>query len=239
VTKFGFKSGIEMAKSFIAIAAGMAMAGLAASASASTVNLDYLGSSTKLNGNVVESDSGSLNNVTLGSLDMQFSGTQNGFIAWCFQFARQIALSATYTVEAGFPSFLSSQQADDLSRLFTGYGNETLTNRGAASFQLAIWEIVEETKETSPGVIEYNISTGNFQAEATSGPRAAEDANTWLASLGQFSPDARITYLTSSDSQDILTIAPIPLPASVLLLGAGLGALVLVRRRGKASAVRD
>jgi hypothetical protein len=224
-------------KKILGLAAGVALAGMVSSASATAVTLDYLGRGNGLLGEVtVTPDAlpdGTQTNLLAGSLRMQRG--QMGFLAWCFQFARQIEKTANYMIN---PNALDSRRRDDLSRLATGFlGMTTGDDANSAAFQLAIWEIVEETDtDDATGSILYDLAGGDFQAMATNNDNVVETANRWLGSLGGIRADAQITYLTSGASQDILTIAPIPLPASILLLGAGIGALVVVRRRGKPAA---
>jgi hypothetical protein len=223
-------------KKILGLVAGVALAGMVSSASATTVTLDYVGNGNGLRGAVTVSPvpipPGAQSGLQAGSLRMQRG--QMDFLAWCFQFANPIMRTAQYTVAT---DALDSRRRDDLSRLATGFfGMTTGSNAFSAAFQLAIWEIVEESDTDANGSIVYDLADGVFQAKASSVPTVVTTANEWLGSLSSIRADARITYLTSGASQDVLTIAPIPLPASILLLGAGIGALVVVRRRGKPAA---
>jgi hypothetical protein len=217
-------------KYVLSAALGLALSGLVAtSSSASTVTLEYLGIadgarvSAQIDGVEVEPRGPFL----AGSFDIRDHFTADTFLAWCVEVTQLIADKATYTVTN---SFLDPQRDTFLSQLFTGFLGQTGTDVGAAAFQLAIWEIVEETATSNPG--DLSLTTGIFTA-ASSTAEVISTANSWLAALGQYDPSYRITYFVSPTSQDIITVAPVPLPAGILLLGAGVGALVLVRRRAQ------
>jgi hypothetical protein len=155
-------------KKILGLVAGVALAGMVSSASATTVTLDYLGRGDGLLGEVtVTPDAlpdGTQTNLLAGSLRMQRG--QMGFLAWCFQFARQIEKTANYMIN---PNALDSRRRDDLSRLATVFlGRNTGDNADSAAFQLAIWEIVEETDtDDATGSILYDLAGGDFQAMAT------------------------------------------------------------------------
>lgn len=122
-----------------------------------------------------------------------------------------------------------------ISRLFTGYFDETSSDIGAAAFQLAIWEIVEET---SFDIASLSVSAGRFRAASTVAG-VIDTANNFLMGLSGFDANYRIDYFGSADSQDLISASPVPLPASILFLGAGAGALALFRRRRSAKSTNS
>lgn len=214
-----------------ASAFSVALAGLAAgSASASTVTLNFLDPGTgtdvtaQIDGDQVE-DSGN-GEFFAGTLLMGgYPSAEDQFLAWCLEVSRVIMPSASYTVSYGLPS----DKEQDVSRLFTGYIGQTSNEIGAAAFQLALWEIIEEPEDT------FDLSNGLFTAQSSTDD-VIDTATDFLDGFGAFDPNYRITFFQSGESQDLITATPIPLPASVLFLGAGLGALSLAGRRRKMKA---
>src|SRR6056297_1165552 len=96
------------------------------------------------------------------------------FIAWCLDTMKTLALGTEYTVNNTNPfsngPSLSTQKKDDIQSLFnTAYDGvngflNNISNTTSAAFQLALWEIVNETEGTA-----YDIDGGDFSATAQVG----------------------------------------------------------------------
>jgi len=111
-------------------------------------------------------------------------------------------------------------------------GNDLTKDSLAASFNLAVWEIIYE----HTGVL--NAKTGSFRSASTT---QANKANEWLADLGSWQvgeivPDLRA--LVHEDYQDMLHIIPgggapyVPEPLTMLGMFLGLGTVgAYIRRR--------
>lgn len=173
-----------------------------------------------------------------GSLGVAYLDT--AFTAWCLDIGRRLALPSSYQVTATpfSPVALTSQQRGDIRRLFnTGYSESSLGTSAngknySAGFQLALWEIVNETGA-------YDLTGGSFSATGFNGAIAV--ANNLLGNLGNPNPPGnfRIVYLQSQDadgggmrdSQNLVTVAAVPLPAAGVLLVLALGALGVAGRR--------
>ena len=208
---------------------GVVLAGLMALPSqASTVTLNALGTfgelvDAEVGGVVVEPRGSFLS----GALEFEVDGAGLGsFTAWCIEILELIADQATYDTDV---SILTSDRETMISRLFTGFHDEAASSVGASALQLAIWEIVEETNLADIG----DLTRGTFVADVADSDKqdVITMATGFLASLDLFDANYRINYFSSGDSQNIITVAPIPLPASVLLLGAGVAGLAVAGRR--------
>lgn len=169
--------------------------------------------------------------------DLDGNPGSEAFNAFCLDIATWLRLPSLYTVTSSpFASDpLSALQLSDIGKLFnTAYKGVDLTNATqSAGFQLALWEIVNETAG-SP----YALGSGNFSAAGSAA--AASYADSLLAGLsGAVTQHYRLTFLQSTDpraadghySQNLVTVSPVPLPAAGLMLMAGLGGLGLMRRR--------
>lgn len=197
---------------------------------AATVSLEVLDhgnaafTSAQIDGNQVEPLGN--NQFEAGSFQMQDTNTLDQFLAWCVEIEVLVEFNATsYDVQS---AYLSPERNTLVSKLFTGYFGETGTNAGAAAFQLAIWEIVEET---SSDIADLNLTTGRFTAASTTA-EVVDKANGFLSGLGGFDANYKVTYFESGTSQDLVTAAPVPLPAGLLFLGTALGAIGACRRQG-------
>ncbi len=222
-------------KALFGAACGLTLACLAAMPSdASTVTLDVLGMPNSANASAqldgVEVEPRGMHQFATGSFLMQNTTTFEQFVAWCIEVAESIDFDPTTYETNG--ARLAPERETLISRLFTGYLGDTTTNTGAAAFQLAIWEIVEETSFDIAGL---NVSEGYFRAGSSD--IVIETANNFLMGLNNFDANYRVNYFRSANSQDVISASPVPLPASILFLGAGLGALVLSRRGRTAKSV--
>jgi len=100
----------------------------------------------------------------------------------------------------------------------------------ARTFSACVWEILYET-DPKP----WNVSTGSgFQCTNVD----ADLANGWLAGLDGTGPMANLRSLVRADAQDYLVQipgngTPVPEPATLAFFAAGLGGMVLRRRRPK------
>jgi hypothetical protein len=178
--------------------------------------------------------------VEVTSGDLGIAHLADTFTAFCLDIGHRLSLPSSYEVTttpfAG--STLSSAQQGAIRALFnTGYDPAELGDANfSAGFQLALWEIVNETSGT------YALEAGSFAASGFNGALAV--ANSLLANLGGPAiGNWRVVYLQSldggdsndvQDSQNLVTVAAVPLPAAGLLLLAALAGLGVASRRSRA-----
>lgn len=138
---------------------------------------------------------------------------------------------------------MGALRAGYINTLYANYHGDALLNgTNAAAFQLAIWELVNES-ESALTSMDLDVSSGDFQVTGGSVLNVASGqsvsavalANTWLSTiLSLFNPNGVDMLALSNDSaqdQLIMTSVVIPLPAPVLLGGLGLLLVPAVRRR--------
>jgi hypothetical protein len=176
--------------------------------------------------------------VTAG--DPGVEGLGSAFTAWCLDIERALKLPSSYEVTATpfLTKLLSNAQKAAIRAVFNaGYDAALLPgNDYSAGFQLALWEIVNETSGS------FSLAGGSFTATAAAG--ALTVAGNLLAGLdaaggAPLGGNWRIVYLQSRDgngdgrrdSQNLVTVAPVPLPAAGLMLLAALGGMAAARRR--------
>ena len=109
------------------------------------------------------------------------------------------------------------------------YGSVDLGNSTeAAAFQMALWNALYD--------VDLLVGAGAFSVTSlTAGATAQADA--YLLAAASYAGGQRysMTFLESlSGGQNLVTVAPIPLPATALLLVGALGGLGALRRRRKA-----
>ena len=235
----------------------MVFAGLAFSSqvSSASTNLQYLGSKYGYErADVTFSDgAGPYPNVTLndqlaGGMVMGINGSNtNTLLAWCVDIFDSMRTSQK-TYNDGLASSINN--FDKLQQLVNRDFSKVNNSVTSAAFQLAVWEIVNETA----GAQTFSLTTGQFKAHDAVNANGSSSstwtylstavalAEDWLgldeAVTGQYKvnyyklPDAD-GILPNGISQDVISISAVPLPAAgwLMLSALGLGGF-LTRKRG-------
>jgi hypothetical protein len=155
--------------------------------------------------------------------------TARKLIAWCVELSDRLRLPNEYTLNQ---TLLSQSVRNNLQHLFNAAFHHVDVNDNAqsAGFQLAVWEVIEETSGT------FDLRTGSFSATASTA--VLRQGQAYLDKMASAAPETlALTFWeatgaqTGRSSQNLVTAAPIPLPAAALLLLTALGATVAVGRR--------
>lgn len=177
------------------------------------------------------------------------------FDAWCVDILNWLVSPSEYDIKgtaelttalADTPRLNPGKRVHDLGRLANAYYDSLYTvhtKEYSAAFQLAVWAITYGTNTSA-----YSINTSDnigFSVDSvTDGSTFGVLADAWLTSLNNNTAKATanysITYLSDANgskrTQDLVVFkrtggATVPEPGTIALLGIGLLAASLIRRR--------
>jgi PEP-CTERM motif len=172
---------------------------------------------------------------SIGQYVAQWNG--KAFATYCTDIFEPFAFDITYDnyrlVATGEAGGFTAAQANTLAKLYAVADNgktaivDTLNE--SVAFQLAVWEVMNETSST------LSISgpnKGAFYIESGANKSVVSMANTWLnAASNDVATNFRVTRLVSNGQQDMIVVNEVPEPATYALLVAGLAAVGFTARR--------
>lgn len=216
-------------RALLALAAGAALcSGPAALANSVTLNpTGFANGYESFNFSVPTADDP--NAVPTGA----FTGNIDGgppITFFCFELTQTFSFGSSYTYD---DSVQSGGKYTTLSELFTeAFATSTISTLNSAAFQLAVWEILEET---TPGSLSPGVNQGTFYVTNDNGnTTTVAAANALIAGLPS-TAGYTIHLLHSDTNQDFVYGVPpllrVPEPASVLLIAGALAAMLFALRR--------
>ncbi len=192
----------------------------------------------------------SLNDGYIGAGRLQGLWTQGGvatsFLTYCTDIYQGFAWNTNYSytlVGTDTANGLTTRQEDLMGKLYTLAGSTVNSTDTSAAFQLAVWEIVNETSPT------LDVGSGFFRLEAGGTAIQRNLANGWLAStVDPLAGKAfSATRLYNNLTQDFVVFNPIavqrtvsgtttsslsiPEPGGAALTVLALAGIFLTRRR--------
>ena len=217
----------------------MAIAAAFVTQSAAADTLSYLGPAYGFvsTTGVVTSPAAVTSSPAAGGFLMQNTSVPPGdsFLAWCLDVQGWLTSPATYSLLTGTDFYTGTAGAvkiGALERLATAVLPYVNTKGESGAFQLAVWEIINET--AGP----YGLASGNFTV-ASASDGAYDLAGQWLTKLnnGTFSADTMTLSVwkdVNKQTQDLAVFTNrVPEPDIYALMGMGLGLLAWSRRRYK------
>jgi len=155
---------------------------------------------------------------------------------WCFELDQYFSPGTTYTDYTAITPYASTALQELFTEVFNGGAiSQPISDITSAAFQLAVWEIRYESAPT------YDLGSGAFSASGGTGSVAlAQSFLNHLGDAGNQPSKYVVTLLHSESEQDFVTATPgrttreggkIPEPSALPLLGLGMAAMLLARRR--------
>ncbi|MFV0244768.1 MAG: hypothetical protein ACK5IB_07095 [Qingshengfaniella sp.] len=205
-------------------------------AQAATLRLESFTVPAQVNTTILATPAGSTGRTFATGFNMT-DGVYS-FVAWCLDLAHSISKGGPYQYEdTSTPfsnSFLASGAAARVQSVFdANYGTLNVHNTvDAAAFQLSLWEVAYDDN--------FSLGSGTFRGAGYGATAAAitNMASTFLGRAQAYAGGQRydVSFLESQDStqrQNLVTAvpAPVPLPAGLPLLAAGIAAVIGLRFR--------
>lgn len=186
----------------------------------------------------------SLNSGYIGAGRLQGIWTQNGssrsFLTYCTDIFQSFSWDTNYSyslVGTGTAYGFTSRQEDLMGKLFTLAGAAVNNTDSSAAFQLATWEIVNES---ATGL---SLDSGVFRVELGGNSIQRQLANGWLTAVLEAGAQKTFsaTRLYSSVAQDFVVFnsslpdrpASLPEPGNLALATLALLGLLATRRRNR------
>lgn len=176
------------------------------------------------------------NNYSAGEFSIVLNG--QSFSSLCVDITHHISFNTPqpytdYTTKSASAYGFNSTQISLFNKLYTNYYSLSHANgENAAAFQIAVWEITYDGKGS------LDLANGAYTMGGSGNNNAKGTANTWLNSLGNAQTgNWQFKVLDGKDHQDQLIAMPVPEPAEVAMLLAGLGLIGgVARRKARAAA---
>lgn len=169
-----------------------------------------------------------------GQMSIQLKDTVTGAIqtvqAYCTDIFDYLTLPATFTRGLLSDTVTDATKLSLINALIVNGNAGVKSADSSAALQMAIWEIENETSA------QYDVSAGAFHV---SGPSTAvalanQDIQNVLSGLWRADPQFTIYQLTGPGNQSLSYAQAVPEPATLVIFGAGL-VLILVLRRTRRS----
>jgi hypothetical protein len=220
---------MKRAKLFSAVGAGLLLSVQAMATPLIVSGFEYPNSPTTAH--IRNTSPGANSNVYAGGFLTDAGG--NSFTSWCVDIFQHTYFGQTvndYSLVSGTAA-LGAARSDALGRLATAAYGSVTNAASSGAFQLAIWEIVNESAGNP-----YNLSAGNFRADSVSNGSLTL-AQSWLNNLGGVNHYA-VSVWHSGSRQDLAVFDRVSVPeaGSLAMLGIGLLAAGVARRRQMAAA---
>jgi hypothetical protein len=227
---------------FMSAAALIGLAGVAAPAFATNINVDNVqlpySESLNLNG-YIDGSSFSESNQLAGQIVLTVNDVGSASLytlpVWCVDLFHNISLGGSgfsysqgplSTDNSNAATALSSTQITDITDLAT-YGNHLMqtspSNQTSAEVQAAIWTVEYNSSFNGVAGVNNNLTVTGGTFNST------DIANLIASAIGYGGSAGQLIALNGTQAE--VFDAPVPEPASFGLLGAGLFGLALARRR--------